>query len=211
MPSRTQKTWFGVVLDAPDARELAHFYQRLLGWRIFKRVRRVGGSRPVRGRRRQLLVRHRAGRVPASGDRPGDARPGGAPLLSLRPLTERPIAHRQIAPGQRLRRVVAQLCPVLARSADMNRGGYLSQPFLISRRRLTGARLRIAMADTVNQGPMEDGSAVTSATLAIPMVTATASMMRVPLQPAPGDCHRPSSSPEPRTQRPMRTWRCALA
>ena len=35
MPLRTQKTWFGVVLDAPDARELAHFYQRLLGWKIF--------------------------------------------------------------------------------------------------------------------------------------------------------------------------------
>lgn len=36
MPLRTTKTWLGVVLDAPDARELAHFYQRLLGWRIFK-------------------------------------------------------------------------------------------------------------------------------------------------------------------------------
>lgn len=35
MPLRTSKHWFGVVLDAPDARELAHFYQRLLGWRIF--------------------------------------------------------------------------------------------------------------------------------------------------------------------------------
>lgn len=35
MPLRTNKHWFGVVLDAPDARELAHFYQRLLGWRIF--------------------------------------------------------------------------------------------------------------------------------------------------------------------------------
>src|SRR3954453_17432984 len=35
MPLRTKKTWFGVVLDAPDARELAHFYQRLLGWTIF--------------------------------------------------------------------------------------------------------------------------------------------------------------------------------
>lgn len=32
---RTKTQWFGVVLDAPDARELAHFYQRLLGWRIF--------------------------------------------------------------------------------------------------------------------------------------------------------------------------------
>ena len=35
MALRTSKTWFGVVLDAPDARELAHFYQRLLGWTIF--------------------------------------------------------------------------------------------------------------------------------------------------------------------------------
>ncbi len=35
MPLRTTKQWVGVVLDAPDARELAHFYQRLLGWQIF--------------------------------------------------------------------------------------------------------------------------------------------------------------------------------
>jgi hypothetical protein len=35
MPLRTDKTWFGVVLDAPDARELAHFYERLLGWTVF--------------------------------------------------------------------------------------------------------------------------------------------------------------------------------
>jgi predicted enzyme related to lactoylglutathione lyase len=35
MALRTQTEWFGVVLDAPDARELAHFYQRLLGWQIF--------------------------------------------------------------------------------------------------------------------------------------------------------------------------------
>lgn len=35
MALRTKTTWFGVVLDAPDARELAHFYERLLGWRIF--------------------------------------------------------------------------------------------------------------------------------------------------------------------------------
>lgn len=35
MVLRTSKRWFGVVLDAPDARELARFYQRLLGWRIF--------------------------------------------------------------------------------------------------------------------------------------------------------------------------------
>ncbi len=35
MPLRTTKHWFGVVLDSPDARELGHFYERLLGWRIF--------------------------------------------------------------------------------------------------------------------------------------------------------------------------------
>lgn len=35
MAQRRQTGWFGVVLDAPDARELAHFYQRLLGWQIF--------------------------------------------------------------------------------------------------------------------------------------------------------------------------------
>jgi hypothetical protein len=35
MPLRTYKTWLGVVLDAPDARELAHFYERLLGWTVF--------------------------------------------------------------------------------------------------------------------------------------------------------------------------------
>lgn len=34
IPLRTQKTWFGVVLDAPDARTLAHFYERLLGWSV---------------------------------------------------------------------------------------------------------------------------------------------------------------------------------
>ena len=36
MVLRTNSHWFGVVLDAPDARELAHFYERLLGWTIFK-------------------------------------------------------------------------------------------------------------------------------------------------------------------------------
>jgi catechol 2,3-dioxygenase-like lactoylglutathione lyase family enzyme len=35
MGLRTTKHWFGVVLDAPDAPALAHFYQRLLGWTIF--------------------------------------------------------------------------------------------------------------------------------------------------------------------------------
>lgn len=36
MPLRTSTHWFGVVLDCPDASELAHFYERLLGWTIFK-------------------------------------------------------------------------------------------------------------------------------------------------------------------------------
>jgi catechol 2,3-dioxygenase-like lactoylglutathione lyase family enzyme len=35
MPLRTTKHWFGVVLDCPDASELAHFYERLLGWTLF--------------------------------------------------------------------------------------------------------------------------------------------------------------------------------
>ena len=36
MPLRTRSHWFGVVLDCPDASELAHFYERLLGWTVFK-------------------------------------------------------------------------------------------------------------------------------------------------------------------------------
>ncbi len=35
MPLRTNSTWFGVVLECKDASELAHFYQRLLGWEIY--------------------------------------------------------------------------------------------------------------------------------------------------------------------------------
>ena len=35
MGLRRKAQWWGVVLDAPDARELAHFYARLLDWRIF--------------------------------------------------------------------------------------------------------------------------------------------------------------------------------
>jgi predicted enzyme related to lactoylglutathione lyase len=36
MPLRTTKQWWGVTLDAPDARELARFYARLLGWQLFE-------------------------------------------------------------------------------------------------------------------------------------------------------------------------------
>ncbi len=35
MALRTKSHWIGVALDAPDARELARFYQRLLDWTIF--------------------------------------------------------------------------------------------------------------------------------------------------------------------------------
>lgn len=35
MAVREKKHWWGVVLDAPDAGALAHFYARLLGWQIF--------------------------------------------------------------------------------------------------------------------------------------------------------------------------------
>jgi hypothetical protein len=33
---RSQGHCWGVVLDAPDARALAQFYARLLGWTIYK-------------------------------------------------------------------------------------------------------------------------------------------------------------------------------
>ena len=35
MALRTKTQWLGVVLDAPDARELAGFYAQLLGWKLF--------------------------------------------------------------------------------------------------------------------------------------------------------------------------------
>ncbi|ADB31890.1 conserved hypothetical protein [Kribbella flavida DSM 17836] len=35
MALRTKTHWIGVVLDAPDARDLARFYERLLGWTIY--------------------------------------------------------------------------------------------------------------------------------------------------------------------------------
>jgi catechol 2,3-dioxygenase-like lactoylglutathione lyase family enzyme len=35
MPLRTTAHWFGVALNAPDPQELARFYQRLLGWKIY--------------------------------------------------------------------------------------------------------------------------------------------------------------------------------
>jgi Glyoxalase-like domain len=35
MALRTRTQWWGVVLDAPNGPELAHFYARLLGWQVF--------------------------------------------------------------------------------------------------------------------------------------------------------------------------------
>lgn len=127
-PLRTQKTRFGVVLDAPDAREPAHVYQRLLGWTIFNESdgwvdlapsEDAGHNfslstgkdyaRPVSptvdgepqmslhsdievGDLEQATARGRRGRraagAPATGDRPGDARLSGTPVLPLHRLTE---------------------------------------------------------------------------------------------------------------------------
>ena len=36
MPLRATKQWWGVMLDAPDALELARFYARLLDWQLFE-------------------------------------------------------------------------------------------------------------------------------------------------------------------------------
>lgn len=36
VPGRTKAEWWGAVLDAPDAVELARFYARLLGWKVAK-------------------------------------------------------------------------------------------------------------------------------------------------------------------------------
>jgi hypothetical protein len=36
MPLRMKTSWWGVVLDAPEPPALAHFYARLLGWRVFR-------------------------------------------------------------------------------------------------------------------------------------------------------------------------------
>ncbi len=35
MTLRTGAQWWGVVLDAPNGPDLAHFYARLLGWQVF--------------------------------------------------------------------------------------------------------------------------------------------------------------------------------
>jgi catechol 2,3-dioxygenase-like lactoylglutathione lyase family enzyme len=36
MLGRTENHYWGTVLDCPDAGQLAHFYSRLLGWKIYR-------------------------------------------------------------------------------------------------------------------------------------------------------------------------------
>jgi predicted enzyme related to lactoylglutathione lyase len=36
MRGRSERHWWGVVLEAPDARELAEFYAQLFGWTVAK-------------------------------------------------------------------------------------------------------------------------------------------------------------------------------
>jgi predicted enzyme related to lactoylglutathione lyase len=44
MPLRTHKQWWGVTLDAPDAKALARFYARLLDWQLFEDADGNGAS-----------------------------------------------------------------------------------------------------------------------------------------------------------------------
>lgn len=49
MALRTKKQWWGVALDAPDGAELARFYARLLGWRIFNETADGAAVAPSEG------------------------------------------------------------------------------------------------------------------------------------------------------------------
>jgi predicted enzyme related to lactoylglutathione lyase len=44
MPLRTHKQWWGVTLDSADAKALARFYARLLGWQLFEDADGNGAS-----------------------------------------------------------------------------------------------------------------------------------------------------------------------
>lgn len=90
MALRTRDQWWGVTVDAPDARELARFYARLLDWQLFEsdgggrrrlcRAVRAGGG--IRGRRRC-----RAGGLSTTEKRTGADRPDRAsPLPVSRPI-----------------------------------------------------------------------------------------------------------------------------
>jgi catechol 2,3-dioxygenase-like lactoylglutathione lyase family enzyme len=45
----SRSDWWGVVLDAPDVRQLAHFYSELLGWEISKEDETGAAMAPVDG------------------------------------------------------------------------------------------------------------------------------------------------------------------
>ena len=45
----SRSDWWGVVLDAPDVHELAHFYSDLLGWEISKESEEGAAMAPVDG------------------------------------------------------------------------------------------------------------------------------------------------------------------
>ena len=49
VPGRSKAQWWGSVLDAPDAVELARFYARLLGWRVAKEEPRWAAVAPPEG------------------------------------------------------------------------------------------------------------------------------------------------------------------
>ena len=44
MPLRKRKQWWGVTLDAPDGKELARFYARLLDWELFEKEGEEGAA-----------------------------------------------------------------------------------------------------------------------------------------------------------------------
>jgi predicted enzyme related to lactoylglutathione lyase len=45
----SRSDWWGVVLDAPDVRQLAHFYSELLGWEISKESDEGAAMAPADG------------------------------------------------------------------------------------------------------------------------------------------------------------------
>lgn len=58
MPLRTTTRWWGVVLDAPDAPSLAHFYARLLGWSVFSEEATFSTVAPSEHAGHYLAVQH---------------------------------------------------------------------------------------------------------------------------------------------------------
>jgi len=101
MALRTRTQWWGVVLDAPDARELAHFYARLLGWRIFNEADDWADLAPSEDAGYNLAFATEANYV-----RPVWPTEEGKPQMSMHALREtglphpgsRPAAPREYAP-----------------------------------------------------------------------------------------------------------------